>query len=66
MYIADEKDKGMYQRVKEYVRRFHMLDSEERVIAGVSCRFHMPSFHAYRVEPGDGIFCGGGPCASRA
>lgn len=36
MYIADEKDKGMYQRVKEYVRRFHMLDSEERVIAGVS------------------------------
>ena len=26
----------MYQRVKEYIRRFHMLDGEDRVIAGVS------------------------------
>lgn len=26
----------MYQRVKEYIRRYHMLNSEDRVIAGVS------------------------------
>lgn len=26
----------MYQRVKEYVRRYHMLDGKDRVIAGVS------------------------------
>ena len=26
----------MYQRVREYIRRYHMLDKEDRVIAGVS------------------------------
>lgn len=26
----------MYQRVKEYIRRYHMLDGKDRVIAGVS------------------------------
>ena len=26
----------MYQRVKEYIRRYHMLDGRDRVIAGVS------------------------------
>ena len=28
--------KGMYQRVRAYIRRYHMLNSEDRVIAGVS------------------------------
>ena len=26
----------MYQRVKEYIRRYHMLDGKDRVITGVS------------------------------
>ncbi len=26
----------MYQRVREYIRRYHMLDKEDRVIVGVS------------------------------
>ena len=26
----------MYQRVRDYIRRYHMLSSKDRVIAGVS------------------------------
>lgn len=31
-----QKDKYMYQRVKEYIQRYHMLDGDDKVIAGVS------------------------------